>query len=542
MSRTILLLIGLYCGVLSVYSADIVPKPLKIRETRALYALQEGMTISYNSKSIQPAAEYLKEILEPATGYNFRLSKKKGDISLILLSDKDQKDESYTLSITVEGITIQSRSYKGIIHGISSLRQVMPEEIESRTLVKGIKWYIPTLYVEDNPQYEWRGLMLDPVRHFYTIEETKRLIDVMALFKFSKFHWHLIDSQGWRIEIKKYPLLTQKGAWRNPDIEPIDKECESRAERFQDPSMKLPADRIKTINGQRVYGGYYTQKEIKDIIKYAAIRGIDVVPELDMPGHNLMATQCYPWLSCQHSGHDPLCLGNDSTLTFCKNVYKEVFKLFPYQYVEIGGDEVNRSRWEKCPLCQQRVKDENLKNMAELQSWFTRNMEFFFNRHGRRLIGWDEILEGGVSKTATVNWWQGYHKDVVQKATDGGNEVIVCPTTYCYFDYAVDSTTMKKMYIEGIVPSGLTPSQKSLVKGIQGNIWCEYIPSEERMQYMIFPRALALAEKAWTPDTHQDWNDFLQRLQSQLRRLDAMGIKYRPMDAQFTPGFNKVQP
>jgi hexosaminidase len=302
--------------------------------------------------------------------------------------------------------------------------------------------------------------------------------------------------------------------------------------------MSLPQKYFKTIDGQRMYGGFYTQKDIKDIVAYAAVRGIDVVPELDMPGHNHMATRCYPWLGCAHDGTDPLCVGNDSTLKFCKNVYKEVFKLFPYGYAEIGGDEVKRTKWESCPLCKARVEREGLKDMAELQSWFTREMEKFFNKHNRRLIGWDEILEGGVSPTATVNWWQGYHKDVVQRATDGGNEVICCPTTFCYFDYAQDSMTIKNLYANGVVPKNLTPKQQSLVKGIQANVWGEFIPTVGRMQYMVFPRMLALAEKAWTAESQQDWEDFNVRLIGQIKRLDAMKINYRPLDAGYTRGFN----
>lgn len=524
--------------VVSNASINIVPLPSSVKETNGTYQLRDGATVVYNNKLLKPAAGYLVEKLAPATGYSFEVRKGvRGDICLVLADNKNPEDESYTLSVSANGIVIASASYKGIIHGISSLRQLLPHEIESPSKVAGKVWTVPTVEISDKPAYEWRGMMLDPVRHFYSMEETKRFLDHMALYKFSKFHWHLIDSQAWRIEIKKYPLLTDKGAWRDPAKENIDVACEKMAKEGNDPAMKLPRAYFKTKDGKEVYGGYYSQKEIKEIVAYAAVRGIDVVPELDMPGHNHMATRCYPWLGCAHDGTDPLCVGSDATLKFCKNVYKEVFRLFPFGYAEIGGDEVKRKKWENCPLCQERVRKEGLKDMAELQSWFTREMEKFFNKHGRRLIGWDEILEGGVSPTATVNWWQGYHTDVVQKSTSGGNEVICCPTTFCYFDYGQDSTTIKKLYTSDIVPADLTPQQKRLVKGIQANIWGEYIPTEARMQYMVFPRILALAEKAWTADGSQNWDDFVYRLVGQTMRLDALKINYRPLEAAATPGF-----
>lgn len=278
------------------------------------------------------------------------------------------------------------------------------------------------------------------------------------------------------------------------------------------------------------YGGYYTQDEVRDLVAYALVRGIDIVPEFDVPGHSLAATQCYPWLSCSDDGRDPICVGKDTSLQFCRNVYKEIFSLFPYEYVEIGGDEVNRSAWKKCGACQQRIKDLGLRDEAELQSWFTCTMEAYFNQNGKKLIGWDEILEGGVSKSATVNWWRGDHTDVVQRSTEGGNPVILCPFTYCYFDYAQDNNTLKNLYTGDIVPTDLTERGQKLIKGMQGNIWSERIPTEAQMQYMVFPRALALAEKAWTkPQTGWDWAGFLPRLLSHIDRLKTMGIEQRPL-------------
>ena len=388
---------------------------------------------------------------------------------------------------------------------------------------------VPDVEIADCPAYHWRGLMLDVARHFYTKKEVERFLDMMALYKLDKFHWHLTDGQGWRIEINKYPLLTRKGAWRK--LMDIDQLCMNRERAEKNPDFIIPRSKFKVVNGDSLYGGYYTQKDIREIVRYAAVRGIDVIPEIDMPGHSDAAIASYPYLSCfdNPSPGSPLCPGKDSTLEFCKNVYKEIFSLFPYHYAHIGGDEVDKTNWKKCPYCQARIKSEGLKSEEELQSWFIHQMEQFFNAHGRRLIGWDEIMEGGLSPTATVDWWRSAFGDVVKKTTDHGNEVILCPTSFCYFDYPQDNNTLKMLYLGHIVPDGLSDSQKKLIKGMQANIWTEQIPSEKRLQFMVFPRALALAERAWTQSDLQSWDSFSNRLPGQLRRLEVMKVNYRPL-------------
>lgn len=386
--------------------------------------------------------------------------------------------------------------------------------------------------VKDSPNFHWRGMMLDPVRHFFSVEETKRLLDQMALYKLNKFHWHLSDNEGFRMEVKAYPELTGDSmAWRRFNYH--DRQCLERASKENNPSMLIPWKFFKEVEGfGELYGGFYTQDEIRDVVQYAAVRGIDVIPEIDMPGHNGSACWCYRWLSCTQDGREPLCLGRETTIEFAEKVYDEVFQLFPYEYVSIGGDEVNRRRWSECDECKKRIEREGLKDVSELQAWFTKRMEKYFNAHGRRILGWDEILEGGLSKTATVHWWRGDHPDVAQKSTAMGNEVVLCPFTYLYFDYAQDDNTLRHIYDGDIVPTDLTSEQLKLVKGLQGNIWCERIPTEARLQWMVFPRALALAEKAWTPRDQQRWDDFLPRLQAHLKRLDAMGIQYRPLQTK----------
>lgn len=510
-------------------SVNIIPKPTLVKEGKGSFLVTDGMNIGVNDPALADAADYLKQMIARATGFqDLAVRRGEGHISLLLQPAADPEDESYTLTVSSSRITIKAGTYRGVVNGISTLRQLLPDEIESREPVKGIRWTVPVVQVQDKPAYHWRGLMLDPSRHFYSVEETEQFLDHMALYKYNKFHWHLTDGVAWRLQINRYPLLTQRGAWRE-FRQDIDINCENRAKSENNPTLLIPQKYCREENGRRLYGGFYTQDDVRRVVRYAAIRGIDVIPEIDMPGHFWCGTQAYPLLSCGQDGNDPLCLGKDLTLEFCRNVWEEVFQLFPYEYAHIGGDEVDRSRWAKCPDCQRRIKALGLQGVEELQAWFTKDMEKFFNAHGRKLMGWDEILEGGVSKTATVYWWRGDHADVAQKSTEMGNEVVICPTTYCYFDYGQDDNTLKRIYTSDVIPADLTSKQLKLVKGIQSNAWGEFIPTVGRMQFMVFPRALAMVEKAWTPNEQQNWDNFSQRLQAHLHRLQAAGINYRPL-------------
>lgn len=510
-------------------SVNIIPKPTLVKEGKGSFLVTDGMNIGVNDPALADAADYLKQMIVRATGFqDLAVRRGEGHISLLLQPAADPEDESYTLTVSSSRITIKAGTYRGVVNGISTLRQLLPDEIESREPVKGIRWTVPVVQVQDKPAYHWRGLMLDPSRHFYSVEETEQFLDHMALYKYNKFHWHLTDGVAWRLQINRYPLLTQRGAWRE-FRQDIDINCENRAKSENNPTLLIPQKYCREENGRRLYGGFYTQDDVRRVVRYAAIRGIDVIPEIDMPGHFWCGTQAYPLLSCGQDGNDPLCLGKDLTLEFCRNVWEEVFQLFPYEYAHIGGDEVDRSRWAKCPDCQRRIRALGLQGVEELQAWFTKDMEKFFNAHGRKLMGWDEILEGGVSRTATVYWWRGDHADVAQKSTEMGNEVVICPTTYCYFDYGQDDNTLKRIYISDVIPADLTSKQLKLVKGIQSNAWGEFIPTVGRMQFMVFPRALAMVEKAWTPNEQQNWDNFSQRLQAHLHRLQAAGINYRPL-------------
>jgi len=525
----------LLCLCSAMAAVNIIPKPMSVEEKEGEFVFTKGFTIGYSDASLQPAATYLQEVLENETGFRFKTKLGKGKVQLSLVLP-DENDESYELVCDKKGVLITAHSYRGIINGIATLRQLMPIECRQNFCLFGgfheFYWGIPSVTIKDAPNFHWRGLMLDPVRHFFSVEETKRLLDQMALYKLNKFHWHLSDNEGFRMEVKAYPELTGDSmAWRR--FNSHDRQCLDRAAKENNPAMLIPWKFIKEVEGfGELYGGYYTQDEIRDVIQYAAVRGIDVIPEIDMPGHNGSACWCYRWLSCTQDGREPLCLGRNSTIEFAEKVYDEVFQLFPYEYVSIGGDEVNRRRWSECSECKKRIESEGLKDVSELQAWFTKKMEKYFNAHGKRILGWDEILEGGLSKTATVHWWRGDHPDVTQKSTAMGNEVVLCPFTFLYFDYAQDDNTLRHIYDGDIVPVDLTAEQLKLIKGMQANIWCERIPTEARMQWMVFPRALALAEKAWTPRKDQNWDDFFPRLQAHLKRLDAMGIQYRPLQTK----------
>ncbi len=518
---------------------SIVPITQHLEETNGAFVLKSSTTIGVKDAELMPAAEYLAGILSPATGYNIKVKEGEGTITLAL-GDVQGKEGAYTLAAEAKKVTITGNSYGGVIAGIESLRQLFPPQIESKQKVSGTDWAIPTVNIQDAPRFEWRGIMLDVSRHFYSKEEVKELLDVMALYKMNKFHWHLTDDQGWRIEIKKYPLLTEKGAWRK--FNSHDRECIRLAKKEDNPDYAIPEDKLRIVEGDTLYGGFYTQEDIKEVIAYAKVRGIDIVPEIDMPGHMLAAVSNYAGVSCfDETGwgsifSSPVCPGKDSALEFCKNVYSELIDLFPYKYVHIGGDEVEKTNWKKCPDCQKRMRENGLKTEEELQSWFIHDMEAFFKEKGKDMIGWDEIIEGGLSKTATVMWWRSWVKDAAAKATGHGNHVIFTPNGQFYLDYQEDKNSIPSIYNLDMT-EGLTPQQQELIMGVQGNIWCEWIPSNERMQYMAVPRLLAIAELGWADASQKDLNAFRARLANQYERLNIMGINYRIPDLE---GFNAI--
>ena len=522
-----------------IKDASILPIPVSLTQDTTCFVLPNSTTIGINHPDLKPAAEYLASILSPATGYKFKISEGQGNINLGIDSMEGTED-AYTLVSNPESVNITGNTYRGVIAGIQSLRQLFPAEIESDKKVSGMSWGIPSVQIQDAPRFGWRGLMLDVSRHFYSKEEVMEFLDLMALYKLNKFHWHLTDDQGWRLEIKKYPLLTEKGAWRK--FNNHDHDCIKYAAEQDNPDYEIPTDKIQIVEGDTLYGGFYTQEDVKEVIAYAQVRGIDIIPELDMPGHMLAAVSNYDGISCfEETGwgstfSSPVCPGKDSALEFCKNVYTELIELFPYEYVHIGGDEVEKTNWKKCPDCQARMKEHSLKTEEELQAWFIHEMEKFFNSKGKKMIGWDEIIEGGLSETATVMWWRSWAKLAPSQTTGQGNDLIFTPNAPFYLDYAQDKKSVLNIYHYDPMKEVPDADKQHLVKGVQGNIWCEWIPSRERMHYMAAPRMLAIAELGWSANDRKDWTDFQTRMADQFGRLNVMDIQYRIPDLE---GFMK---
>lgn len=507
---------------------SIVPVPESATLRSGNFTIAQGTTIGYADDTLLPAAQYLSSLLSPATGLDIAVQKGHGSITLAIDSIEGPEG-AYTLKATSRDVSITGNSYGGVIAGIESLRQMLPAEIESRTPVDSVSWTIPAVDITDAPRYAWRGIMLDVSRHFYTKQEVMNLLEVMALYKMNRFHWHLTDDQGWRVEIKKYPLLTEKGAWRKFNSQ--DRDCIYRARTQQNPDFELPAEKLRIVDNDTLYGGYYTQADIREIIDFATVRGIEVIPEIDMPGHMLAAVSNYNGVACfdetgwGKSFSSPVCPGKVSAMEFCRNVYNELIDLFPGRYIHIGGDEVEKTNWKKCPDCQKRMRDNNLSTEEELQSWFIHRMEAVINAKGKQMIGWDEIIEGGLSPTATVMWWRSWSADAPARATALGNDVILTPNAQFYLDYAEDSNSIPNIY-DFDTTCGLPDSLQSQILGVQGNVWCEWIPSEARMQYMAIPRLLAIAELGWSNPSKKDLTEFRKRLAAQFHRLNIMGINY----------------
>ena len=520
----------------------ILPTPVSLTEQSGSFVLKDGMKIGVSDQSLFPAAGYLQEILRNVISSSVEVTTDKSQVDMYFqLKDTVGKPSSYKLESTPEYIRVEATDYSGIISAITTIRQLLPATIE----VQGEKqnYSIPVVQIEDAPRFEWRGFMLDASRHFWNKKEVKHVLDLMSLYKLNKFHWHLSDDQGWRIEIEKYPLLTEKGAWRKFNTQ--DRTCMARAKEEDNTDFLIPEDKIRIVEGDTLYGGYYTHDDIKEIVAYATQRGIDVIPEIDMPGHFLAAISQYPELACDgligwgEIFSSPICPGKDATLEFCRNVFKEVFELFPYEYVHMGGDEVEKANWKKCPLCQKRIRTEKLGSVEELQAWFVRDMEKFFLANGKKLIGWDEVVSDGLSSDAAITWWRSWAKDALPTATAQKQKVIACPNEYFYFDYAQDQNSVKKILAyDPCADERLSPEQKKYIWGVQANLWAEWIPTMKRIEYLIVPRMIALSEIAWAePTAKPGLEEFYRQLVPQFKRMDVMRVNYKVPDLQ---GFYKV--
>jgi hexosaminidase len=525
----------------SAFAADtpaLIPLPQKMECREGAFKLQPKTRILTDVPA-RDTGQYLAERLVKATSYDIQNATStvaqpaKGSI---LLTTKDAKPElgaeGYELTVTANSVVVRAGKSAGLFYGVQSLLQLLPPEVFAAKPVSGVDWKIPCVQIEDQPRFKWRGFMLDVARHFFTKNEVEQLVDALALHKINTLHLHLTDDQGWRIEIKKYPRLTQVGAWR------------------KDAGFGLDPKASTTYGPDGRYGGYYTQDDLREIVAYARGKHITVVPEIEMPGHASAALAAFPELSCNGGPYTPnaeggvfagvYCAGNDETFEFLQDVLAEVRQLFPGQYIHIGGDEVPKENWTKCLRCQARMKQEGLKNEHELQSYFVRRIEKFINAQGRNLIGWSEIREGGLAQNAVVMDWIGG----AVEAASAGHDVIMSPTKCCYLDYyqSTNQATEPKaiggylplsmVYSFEPFPANLDPKYASHILGGQGNLWTEYVPNFKHAEFMAFPRLCALAEITWSPKASRDWNDFTRRLQTQFQRFDQLGVNYR----KGTPG------
>jgi hexosaminidase len=529
-----LLLTGMIsCSVPTPPAPAIIPKPVEMTVQEGGFKLNSQTVIFISGDQLSEQADYLASRIRTASGLELKTVNKDGAraIRLILedLSGLITSSEGYTLVSDKSGVTIRATAPAGIFYGIQTLFQLMPPAIYSSQASGGASWILPLVSIKDEPRFEWRGYMLDVSRHFFPMEHLYRVVDQMAMHKLNRFHLHLTDDQGWRIEIKKYPKLTDVGAWR------VDRE----SQHWNSREPQKPGE-------QATYGGFYTQDQILSLVQYAAKQNIQIVPEIEMPAHATAGLAAYPEYSCTGEPlyvlpggiwpcNNIFCAGKDETFQFLQDIIDEVIGLFPYEYIHIGGDEADKTKWKECPLCQSRMKKEGLKDERELQSYFIKRMEVYLNSKGKNLIGWDEILEGGLAPNAAVMSWRGTEGGI--QAAKSSHKVVMSPTSHCYFDYYQGAPETEPLAIGGYlpldkvysfepVPEELTAEEGKWIIGAQANLWTEYVPNPSHADYMTYPRLAALSELCWTPAAAKDFADFSNRLKNQVSRYQAAGINY----------------
>lgn len=519
-------------------NVNIIPIPVKTQTLKGEFVLPRKVVIAYQTTEGKNIAQYMADKLKASTGYEVILSEKKGNITIQITPSLKMAEEGYHLNVTAKGVTIKAKTAKGAFYGMQSFMQLLPAKIESPTKVDGVKWVAQCCNIEDAPRFGYRGFHLDPCRHFITVENVKKQLDLMSMFKVNTMHFHLTEDQGWRIEIKKYPKLTTIGS-------------------------------IRTEGDGSSYGGYYTQEQIKEIVDYAAKRYITVIPEIDLPGHMMAAISAYPNLSCKGEKWSlrtvwgvediVMCAGKEDMFNFLGDIFDEIVPLFPGKYFHIGGDECPKTSWKNCPTCQKRIKDEGLqtdgKHTAEdrLQSYVIKRVEKMLEQRGRKIIGWDEILEGGLSPNATVMSWRGTQGGI--EAAMQKHDVIMTPgSDGMYLDWYQGDSKIEPVTIPS-TPKYLATTYnynpvpdtiKSLglahhILGVQCNNWSEYMYTNAKMEYMMYPRAVALSEIAWSPLSKKNFEDFCRRLDANSIRLDEHHITYHiPLPEQPYGSCNKV--
>jgi len=519
-------------------SLNLIPEPVNVVPADGFYSLTPASSVTYNTAEAQHVADMLTAKLNTPTGFNLKAKKgTEGTIQFNLnaKADKTLGDEGYTLNVNPKGIIVAANKPAGLFYGMQTLLQLFPKEIESKAKTDA-DWNVPSVAITDYPRFAWRGLMLDVSRHFFTKKEVEEYIDQMARFKYNTFHWHLTDDNGWRIEIKSLPKLTEVGAWRV-----------KRYGHFGDREAPKPGEKATV-------GGYYTQDDIREIIQYAKERYVTIIPEIDVPGHSMAAIASYPYLCCTQDTSikvnpgsnfaewypngtfqmfidNTLDPSNEKVYDFLDKVFTEVAALFPNQYIHVGGDECYKGFWAKDPGCQALMKKLNIRHVEDLQGYFMHRVEKILESKGKRLLGWDEILEGGITPDATVMSWRGMKGGI--EAAKMGHEVVMTPTTYAYLDYCQGDPTVdppiyanlrvSKTYSFEPVPKGVDPKY---ILGGQGNLWTEQTPTFRYVDYMTYPRAWALSEVFWSPKSAKNWDDFARRMENQFSRADVEQVNY----------------
>ena len=537
LNKFIALALSFIClAQVNAQNLNIIPEPFHIAKGTGVFQFPKSIAINSPSSANELTDQIAKQ-LRVVTGKTVFFSKNDPSITLDIIKDDVIGNEGYTLNINAKGIIISANTNAGLFYGWQTLQQIMPSAIYAKTLQTNVQWNAPFVSIIDKPRFGWRGMMLDVSRHFFSKADVKVFIDDMARYKYNRFHWHLTDDQGWRIEIKALPKLTSIGAWRA-----------DRKGKWM--NITTPA-----INEPKTYGGFYTQEDIKEVVAYAKSKFIEVIPEIDVPGHSMAINTAYPELSTTPNypfqvnagdefmdwegmnGHPTAMIdnsldpSNEKVYEYLDKIMSEVAPLFPYEYIHMGGDENAKNNWEKSPNVQALMKREGLKDQVAVQSYFVRRMQKIINSKGKKMMGWDEILQGGLTGDAVVMSWQGTKGGI--EAAKQGHKVVMSPNDYNYIDYYQGEITaegrvyrglrMKTTYGYEPVPEGIDPN---LILGNQANQWTEQLQTMRKVQYMTWPRGLAVAETSWSPAEKKNWNNFTKKVEAQFEKLDAADVVY----------------
>ncbi|MEK0422709.1 MAG: hypothetical protein RLZ95_619 [Bacteroidota bacterium] len=526
----------IYMTQINAQNLNIIPEPFHVAKGTGVFQFPKSVSINAPSSAKEIADQIAKQF-KTASGKNVSFNKTDANITLDIIKDDIIGNEGYTLNVNTNGIIISANTNAGLFYGWQTLQQIMPAAIYANTLQNNIQWQVPFVSIIDKPRFGWRGMMLDVSRHFFSKEDVKVFIDDMARYKYNRFHWHLTDDQGWRIEIKALPKLTSVGAWRA-----------DRKGKWM--NITTPA-----LDEPKTYGGFYTQEDIKEVVAYAKSKFIEVIPEIDVPGHSMAMLAAYPNLSTTPNypyqvnagdefmdweginGHPTAMIdnsldpSNEEVFTALDKVMTEVAPLFPFEYIHMGGDENAKNNWEKSPNVQALMKKEGLKDQNEVQSYFVKRMQKIINSKGKKMMGWNEILQGGLTGDAAVMSWQGVKGGI--EAAKQGHKVVMSPNDYNYIDYYQGEVTAEGKVYRGLrmkttygfepVPEGIDPS---LILGNQANQWTEQLQTMRKVQYMTWPRGLAVAETNWSPAEKKNWNNFTKKVESQFEKLDAADVVY----------------